>query len=143
MVLEMVYLLLRTVFEITRIRRGTQIATAWVAVHWVMDLPHLFVWGWACAGLEPMTLFASGMRFESFRYSSIIMAAVAIVTFTWTVVVDWSTADGLGGLAAILLAEIVVVFCTMCLAVNFKRLSAGAASQKVTSTDNSVGCEHK
>eukprot|EP00747_Dinoflagellata_sp_TGD_P222906 gnl/TRDRNA2_/TRDRNA2_94576_c0_seq1.p1 gnl/TRDRNA2_/TRDRNA2_94576_c0~~gnl/TRDRNA2_/TRDRNA2_94576_c0_seq1.p1 ORF type:complete len:220 (+),score=24.00 gnl/TRDRNA2_/TRDRNA2_94576_c0_seq1:22-681(+) len=85
------------------------VGLAWVAAHWVLDGFQLLPWSLQIVRQEPLVCCCTGAELRGPQYSAVIAAAVFIVTVTWTLLVDWSTADGLGALAGILLLEIAVV----------------------------------
>ena len=55
------------------------------------------------------TLFSVHFSLSSRAYPLVLLAADALVTLTWTCLVDWSTADGLENLAGVLVMEILAV----------------------------------
>eukprot|EP00427_Karlodinium_veneficum_P047578 CAMPEP_0169247868 /NCGR_PEP_ID=MMETSP1016-20121227/35527_1 /TAXON_ID=342587 /ORGANISM="Karlodinium micrum, Strain CCMP2283" /LENGTH=116 /DNA_ID=CAMNT_0009328603 /DNA_START=266 /DNA_END=612 /DNA_ORIENTATION=+ len=59
--------------------------------------------------LESSSLLVCSRGLRGFAYACILAFTTLVVTVSWSLVIDWSTADGLGVLTLILLAEIMFI----------------------------------
>lgn len=84
------------------------IGLGWLFAHWILDAFQLWSWASQLTEFKTLRLFSS-IGFHGFAYATIIAVTTLIATITWCVVINWSTADGLGVLTLILLAEIFFV----------------------------------
>lgn len=91
------------------------VCLAWNVAHWLLDGPQLLHWGRQLQRGELLSFCCSSVPVQMFNYTIVILVAVVLVTLSWTVIIDWSTADGLGTLALVLVLVIVVVGLLECL----------------------------
>lgn len=95
------------------------ISLAWIVAHWIVDGLHLRMWAQILAAEDTLrskfgpggAILGMAPEFQGPWYFVVVGMAVLAVTLTWTCIVPWSTADGLNGLALVLIVEIMLIAC--------------------------------